>query len=676
MKDLLGTVLKGDDTVSGLIPDLRTSGHYINRKTMGTAMEILAPAGSPEGLVAAIKGGCDAVYLAGKSFGARAFASNFTDQELEGAVMYAHDHGVKVNVTVNTLIKNSEMAEAVSFVQFLKDIGADAVIIQDLGLLRAIKHIPIKKHASTQMAIHSRAGLQWCAENGLDRAILARELTLEEIAEVVKDSPIETEVFVQGAMCYCQSGACLFSSIVGGRSGNRGECAQPCRKKYEAADKDGRVIRSGYILSNADMYCIDYLKKLEELGVSCVKIEGRMRSEAYAYLASKAYSTANRDPNDRELAETTKLLKTVFNRGFCRGYMDGVSSLVQSTYPDNRGMYMGSFKIKNKRFSIKNTDIHSGDGISIFTDDTKIGGFKVLPSGDTVTSPFAIPDGTYDVYRTYDPRIDTVKNLIGKLPKLTGTMKRCEARAELPKVERQKKGVKLSFYVSTLKVLDAVIGYADRIYYDGKDFEEASKRCSEKGVEAVYYMPRFSPSEDVPDDKNIPVMVHNPGQLKAAEGHRVYGSYLCNMFNSHYPAMMEQVTASVELSKFELKEVVSKYPGKVEVMMFGRIELMLTRDPHLKCNTIKDEKGYVFPVYRDRNGYAHILNSSDLMLLNYMDDLERAGIDSFGIDLRKRPVELASMVAKAFGERDQSYTQEIKTMCGGTLNTGHYLRGV
>ena len=355
-------------------------------------MDILAPAGSPEGLIAAIKGGCDAVYLAGKSFGARAFANNFTDQELEGAVNYAHEHGVKVNVTVNTLIKDSEMEDAVSFVQYLKDIGADAIIIQDLGLLKAIQHIPIKKHASTQMAIHSRAGLEWCAKNGLDRAILARELTLEEIEDIVKDSPVETEVFVQGAMCYCQSGGCLFSSIVGGRSGNRGECAQPCRKRYESPD------RTGYLLSNADMFCIDYLQKLDELGVSCVKIEGRMRSEAYAYLASKAYSTAYKDPDSKDLERTIKLLKTVFNRGFCHGYMDGVSSLVQSTYPDNRGMFMGNVKVRNKRFSIEGTDIHQRDGISLYDGDTKIGGFKILTEGTTVTSPFAIPDGRYDVY--------------------------------------------------------------------------------------------------------------------------------------------------------------------------------------------------------------------------------------------------------------------------------------
>lgn len=650
--------------------DVFSLDYYINHEQLVMAMEILAPAGSPEGLVAAIKGGCDAVYLAGKSFGARAFADNFTDQELEGAVNYAHDHGVKVNVTVNTLIKNSEMEEAVAFVQYLKDIGADAVIIQDIGLLKAIKNIPIKKHASTQMAIHSKAGLQWCAENGLDRAILARELTFDEIAEIVKDSPIETEVFVQGAMCYCQSGGCLFSSIVGGRSGNRGECAQPCRKKYEADD------RMGYILSNADMYCIDYLGKLRDIGITSVKIEGRMRSEAYAYLASRAYSLANKNPEDPELEKVTGLLKTVFNRGFCHGYMEGVSSLVQSTYPDNRGLFIKKVKVKNKKFSVDGTDLHMGDGISLFDGDMKVGGFKILSSGTDVTSPFKINDGTYDVYRTYDPRIDEVKNLVGRPPKLTGSTKRSAVKVSAPKIEREKNPSKLSFYVSTLKVLDVVLPYADRVYYDGKDFEEAYARCKENNVECVMYLPRFSYSENIPENKEIPVMVHNMGQFEAAKGHRIYGSYFANMFNSYFPDIMYQTTISVELSKAEIKDLVSRYPGKVEIMAFGRIELMVTRDPHLKNGSIKDDKGYSFPVYRDRTGFAHILNSSDLMLVNYLSDLEKAGVDSFGIDLRKRPAELASLVCKAFAERDLQYNEEIRRLCGGTLNTGHYLRGV
>ena len=182
-------------------------------------MEILSPVGSPDSLAAAVKAGADAVYLAGKDFGARAFAGNFTDHQLEGAVGYAHDHGVKVHVTVNTSIKNSEMDEAVSFVRFLSDIGADAVIVQDLGLLRHISSIDIAKHASTQMQIHSRSGLEWCAENGISRAVLARELTMDELSRMVPDSPVETEVFIQGALCYCMLGGCLMSSFMGGRSG-------------------------------------------------------------------------------------------------------------------------------------------------------------------------------------------------------------------------------------------------------------------------------------------------------------------------------------------------------------------------------------------------------------------------------------------------------------------------
>lgn len=632
-------------------------------------MEVLAPAGSPEGMIAAIKGGCDAVYLGGKSFGARASADNFTDAQLEGAIAYAHKNHVKVNVTVNTLIKNSEMRDAVEYVQFLKDIGADAVIIQDLGLLNSIKRIPIAKHASTQMGIHSREGLQWCAENGITRAILARELTLDEIEAVVKDSPIETEVFVQGAMCYSMSGGCLFSSIVGGRSGNRGECAQPCRKKYVSDD------RKGYLLSNADMYCLDYIGKLKEIGVTSVKIEGRMRSTPYAYLASRAYSLANKDPDNEELPRTIELLMTVFNRGFCHGYMDGVKSLVQSTYPDNRGMFLGKVEISNRKFKTEGLGVALKDGISLFADDTKIGGFKIINEGMTITAPFKIDDGVYDLYRTYDPRLNTVKNLVGPIPKFTGTTRRCSVPVAMPKVERSVSKTKLSFYVSSIRLLEAVLPYADRIYYDSDDFEEALGICRAKNVEFVRYLPRFTPVSETLDP-DIPVMVHNPGQYQAAKNGCVYGSHHMNLFNSAFPDFMHQTTLSVELTRNEIKDLISKYPGKVEMIVFGRTELMFTRDPHLKNGSIRDEKDYRFPVYRDNLGYAHVLNSSDLMLLNFVDDLEHAGVDSFGIDVRKRPVELAETIGKAFKNRDQSLMEKLKLMCGGTFNTGHYMRGV
>ena len=633
-------------------------------------MEILAPAGSPEALVAAIKGGADAVYLAGKDFGARASAQNFSDQELEGAVKYAHEHGVRVHVTVNTIVKNSEIAQAVSFVQFCKDIGADAVLIQDLGLLKAIEKIPIAKHASTQMGIHSRAGIEWCAANGISRVVLARELTLDEIREIVKDSPIETEVFVQGAMCYCMSGGCLFSSIVGGRSGNRGRCAQPCRKRYETADGD-----SAYVLSNADMYCIDYLEELERLGVTSVKIEGRMRSPAYAYLASKAYSLRLKDPGSPELEPTIKLLKTVFNRGFCHGYLDGVQNLVQSTYPDNRGQFLGKVTVANKRFPTAGLDVGIKDGLSLFRGNEKVGGFSLLTEGTAVV-PFAIPNGEYELYRTYDPRIDEVKNTFGPIPKFTGSVKRCEKVVDLPRADRQVSRTELSFYVSTLKMLETVLPYADRIYYDGADIAAAAELCSSKKKELVYNLPRLTPVEpEIPE--GVAVMVHNPGQYHRYIGERrVYCSYIMNMFNSAFPLEPYQTTMSVELSRADIRDLCARYPGRLEVMVFGRIELMLSRDPHLKNGSIKDEKGYVFPVYRDRLDYGHILNSSDLMLFDVRKELERYGIQSFGIDVRKRPAQLAELVGKAFRTGSETDIPKIRQMCGGTFNTGHYLRGV
>lgn len=629
-------------------------------------MEILAPAGSPEGLVAAIKGGCDAVYLGGSAFGARAFAKNFTDQELEGAIEYAHSKGVRVHVTVNTLIKNSEMEDAVSYVRFLSDIGADAVIIQDLGLLSRISDVPIEKHASTQMGIHSAEGLKWCSENGISRAILSRELTFEELETLVPSSPIDAEVFVQGAMCYGFSGGCLFSSIVGGRSGNRGECAQPCRKKYESDEK------SGFLLSNADMFCIDYLEKLEKIGVKSVKIEGRMRSSAYAYLASKAYSMANRNETGEEFDETVSLLKTVFNRGFCHGYLDGTDGLVHSEYPDNRGQFLGEAVSRNRKVDLSCVPVNQGDGISLFSGDEKVGGFKVFGTGK-VTAPFDLPNGKYQVYRTYDPRIDDVKNLIGKPPEFTGKKKRPRVKIKMPLRERPEGKGELSFYVSSPAVAKAVAPYADRIYYDGKDYAEAMEACED--AEFVAMLPRFQPFDaDVPE--GVPVMAHGPGQVRACHGRKIYGSYSLNMFNSLFPMRLEQTTLSVELSRDEMRDLLSRYKGKTEVMVFGRTELLVTRDPELPNGYLTDSKGYVFPVYRDPWGMARIINSSDTMLIDFLGDLKRMGVDSFGIDLRKRPTALASKVAKAFRDGDGSSKDALAAMSGGKFNTGHYRRGV
>ena len=632
-------------------------------------MEILSPAGNPAGLVAAVKGGCDAVYLGGKTFGARAFAGNFSDQQLEGAVSYCHDHGVKVHVTVNTLIKDSEMADAVSFVRFLKDIHADAVLIQDLGLLKQLHSVDIRKHASTQMGIHSPEGLEWCAENGISRAVLARELTFDELKEIVPRSPVETEVFVAGALCYCMSGGCLFSSVVGGRSGNRGSCAQPCRKKFKV---DGE---ESFRLSNADLYGVDWLPKLESIGVTSAKIEGRMRSEAYAYLSAKVYSSANKGLPAEDYAQEKDLLMTVFNRGYCNGYLGGVVSPVQQRYADNRGFYLGTAKFRNRRFDTADLDQPVGvrDGITLYSEGVKMGGFKLSSLGKTAC-PFDIPDGRYEVYRTYDPRIDEIKNLVGDPPRFTGSTERPSVR--ISRTESGRKPVRmpeLSFYAGSVKILNTVIPYADRVYYEfGPSFEEAESICRENGVEFVALMPRFAPLGTPSYDG--PVMINTPGQYRPKDGQRVYGSYHMNMFNSRSEYPLYQSTLSVELSKHEIADIAASYPGRLEVMAFGRTELMCTRDPSLEKGMLEDEKGYRFPTYRDNGGTARILNSSDLFLLPYLQQFGKMGIDSVGIDVRKRPEKLANLVARAFADNDVSQKDNIEKYCG-SLTTGAYNRG-
>ncbi len=632
-------------------------------------MEILSPAGSPEGLVASVKGGCDAVYLGGKSFGARAFSDNFSDKQLEGAVNYAHDSGVKVYVTVNTLIKDSEMDDAVSFVRFLADIDADAVLIQDLGLLKSLHSVDIKKHASTQMGICSREGLEWCAANGISRAVLNRELTFAELEEIVKDSPVETEVFVQGALCYSLSGGCLFSSVVGGRSGNRGQCAQPCRKKYRM---DGET---SFRLSSADLYGADWIKKLDSIGITSAKIEGRMRSQAYAYLASKVYSSVNKGLDPSEYEEDLALLKTVFNRGYCDGYLGGVVSPVQMTYADNRGYFLGRASFKNRRFDTSDLKEAVGvrDGISLYDGDVKVGGFKLSAVGKTA-SPFDIPDGTYDVYRTYDPRIDVIKNMVGDVPKFSGETERRPVHSRPRIAERQKRDLpEMSFYVGSVRNLEAVLPHAHRIYYEECDsLPEAQEICDAAGKEIVTIAPRFDPHWK--PDTSRPFMIHTPGQYMPGKDDRVYASYNMNVFNSRVNMPFYQTTLSVEMSDREIEYLAQHYPGRLEVMVFGRTELMCTRDPGMKNGILEDEKGYRFPVYRDSHGLAHILNSTDLMLLPYLRQLGSFGIDSAGIDVRKRPERIAKAVAKAFAENNVGMKLDLTGLCGG-INYGAYLRG-
>lgn len=270
--------------------------------------ELLAPAGSFEAMLAAVAAGADAVYMGGQAFGARAYARNFDADELREAVRYCHLHGVKVYVTVNTQIYDREMTEALQFCRTLYGMGADAVIAADFGLIRRLRRelpaLPV--HASTQMSVHNLAGAEAAFSLGAERVVLARELSERDIRYVTAHAQAEIEVFVHGAMCVCHSGQCLFSSLVGGRSGNRGACAQPCRLPYNGADK--------YPLSLKDMSLAQHIPALIDAGVSSLKIEGRMKSPSYVYGVTSVYRRLL-DERRGATAEECAQLQALFSRG-------------------------------------------------------------------------------------------------------------------------------------------------------------------------------------------------------------------------------------------------------------------------------------------------------------------------------------------------------------------------
>jgi len=340
-------------------------------------IELLSPVGDFECLKAAVQNGADAVYFGAGSFNARAFAANFDDEALEKAITYAKFRGVKTNLTLNTLIKNDEMQDAIELAKKAYEFGIDAIIVQDLGLARyLIKNFPgLAIHGSTQMSVHNLEGVLALQKMGFSRVVLSRELSLEEIEYICKNSNIEIEVFAHGALCISYSGQCLFSSMVGGRSGNRGKCAQPCRLPYELLEND-KTLDKGYLLSPRDLCGLDYLPQLVKSGVSCLKIEGRMKTPEYVATVTRIYrkylDLAISGKNFEIEEQDKKDLLQVFNRGgFSSGHLTGNANqdLIYKHKSNNMGIFLGTISNFNNNkghitFTTANT-INVGDKISV-----------------------------------------------------------------------------------------------------------------------------------------------------------------------------------------------------------------------------------------------------------------------------------------------------------------------
>ena len=360
-------------------------------------LELLSPVGDFECLKAAVQNGADSVYFGSNIFNARAFANNFDLENLKKAIEYAKLRGVKTNLTLNTLIKDKEFNDALEIAKNAYEFGIDAIIVQDLGLAKKlIENFPdLPIHGSTQMTIHNLNGALELQDLGFKRVVLARELSLDEIEYICKNTNIEIECFAHGALCISYSGQCLFSSMIGGRSGNRGKCAGPCRLPYELI-KNNKKIDSGYLLSTKDLCSLEYIPNFIDAGVTCLKIEGRMKSPEYVATVTKIYrkyidlAKSNKpyiiDENDK------KELMQVFNRGMLTsGHLkkEPNKNLIFKEKPNNMGLFLGIVQQYNKNkglITLKlQENIKIGDTISLENEEGSYTISELMENGKNIT---------------------------------------------------------------------------------------------------------------------------------------------------------------------------------------------------------------------------------------------------------------------------------------------------
>ena len=349
-------------------------------------IELLAPAGTWEALEAAVNAGANAVYLGGKAFGARAYASNFDRDEMEKAVYFCHMHHVRLYVTVNTLVDDKELPELEDYLVFLHNVGVDGIIVQDMGIIRAAQEIVpgLPLHASTQMTVTNSAGVKFAGEHGIVRVVPARELSLSDLDKACA-AGLEIEAFIHGALCVCYSGQCLMSSLIGGRSGNRGRCAQPCRLPYTLVDKNEKDLLAGkdagqYLLSPKDLNTLQVLPRMIEAGVVSYKIEGRMKRPEYVAVVVDAYRRAMDSYKAGHYEVPQKDLdniEQIFNRDFTTAYLEKHQGrlMMSDRRPNNRGVLIGRVQKLNQDHTkavVKlEKALHTGDGLEFWV---KVGG--------------------------------------------------------------------------------------------------------------------------------------------------------------------------------------------------------------------------------------------------------------------------------------------------------------
>ena len=493
--------------------------------------ELLSPAGSMESLKAGIQNGADAIYLGGSSFGARAAATNFDNDELIEAVKYAKLRDVNIFVTVNTSIKETEIEDLISYTDFLYKIGVDAIILSDIGIAEVLrKRYPnMELHASTQISAHSLNDVLELKQVGFDRVVIARELGIEEIKEICDNVNIDIEVFIHGAICVSYSGQCLMSSMLGDRSGNRGRCAQPCRQSYKLINKTtGKIINvnGNYLLSPKDLCSIENIEKILDTGVKSLKIEGRMKRPEYVAVVTSRYRKAIDNYINNKITTDKKTLKedleAIFNRKFTSGYLmsKNGSDIINLDKPNNVGVKVGevlSFNLKKNKLKIKlSGKLSKGDGINL--GGGNIG--RIIKDGEIFDCGVA-----GDIVE-----IDFIKNIKPKTPVYKTSDKQLVDNANKSfkeGIENKKINLKCEIFIK--------VGYKIKFNLENIEIfsDEIIEKANNKEAEIDKIIERLSKTGGTPYnfifnnifvDKNafIPVSVLNNLRRKAIEKYEEY----------------------------------------------------------------------------------------------------------------------------------------------------------
>lgn len=651
-------------------------------------MELLAPAGSMEALRAAVCNGADAVYLGADTFNARMNARNFSAADLQEAVVYCHVRGVKVHLTLNTLVLDREMPRAAELIRLAASCGVDAFIVQDLGVVSLCRQLApdVPIHASTQMSIHSLEGVMEAAALGCSRVVLARELPAEEIAHICKKSPVEIEVFVHGALCMCYSGQCYLSSVIGRRSGNRGQCAQPCRLPYGY----GRFESTRYPLSLKDNCLVGELDELRRMGVASIKIEGRMKRPEYVAIVTRAYRTVL---NGGKLTPSDlQELETAFSRqGFTDGYFRGQTGSdmfgrrqegedTADLFASARATYeQGEPQRIGVRFYAM---IRRGEPAQLAVED---------PDGNLCQTRGPVPEQA--VYRSLTPQ-----DLEQQLKKTGGTPYLCTAvRSSLDPdlmlpasaINAMRRDVIAELTAKRGRAAPARLNaYDEPPRYDGIAGEPqltiavrtagqiTSRMLSMKP--AVLYVPLSELAEhpDLPQRVSVEtqlaailprviwsgelapvarqlrtvyemgvrqVLAGNLGQLHIARaaGFAVRGDFGLNIVNSRAMRYLREQGLDSQLLSFELtlpqiRDISKAVPA--ELLIYGRLPLMLMENCVMKnrtgicaCQTgtvrLVDRVGEEFPIVKDPGTCRNVLlNGKKLYLLDKKDALRGMGL--------------------------------------------------